>query len=101
MSLFKKQTQLRVSFTCNNFTTLVFSLIFLYRQCDCHYQTDGLFYSRVSCNMWALEKVFTGTLLVLVIIEFIVALTAAILTCISTLCGRNGCCNRSQQGKTN
>lgn len=50
--------------------------------------------------MWALEKVFTGTLLVLVIIEFIVGLTAAIFTCISTLCGRNGCCYKSQQGKT-
>ena len=49
--------------------------------------------------MWAPEKAFTGILLVLVIIEYIVALTAAILTCISTLCGRNGCCNKFKQGK--
>ena len=74
---------------------------FHYSDCDCGYRRDVMFYVKVNCNIWALEKVFTGTLLVLVIIEFIVALTAAILTCISTLCGRNGCCNKFQQGKTN
>ena len=47
----------------------------------------------------AAGEAIVGALLCLGITEFIVALIAAIFSCIFVCCGGNGCCDASLQGR--
>ena len=72
---------------------MIFSLVIYYCRLfpDCDYK-----YPAWRCT----QKVFVGVSLSLVITDFIVALIAAMFSCVSTSLGGNEYCENSQRGNT-